>query len=130
MKVRDWVMLKLYKNYSILLPVRVTKKLSQQYVGPFLILKKIGCLAYKLKVPNNWKIYPVFSVAQLEPAPAPSKDPFHWAHPQQHPFIFVEGDTNRQKSFKVDYLFNKRMVKKSKGLTIKYLVRWTGYSQE
>ena len=130
MKVGDWAMLKLHKGYSILLSVGVTKKLTQQYVGLFRNLEKIGRLAYKLEVPNDWRIHPVFSVAQLEPAPALSEDPFHRPRPQQPPFVFVEGDTDRQKSFEVDRLLNRRTVKKSKGLAIKYLVRWTGYGPE
>lgn len=63
MKVKDCVMLKLYKGYSILSSVGMTKKLTQQYVGPFRIIEKIGRLAYKLEVPGDWRIHPVFSVA-------------------------------------------------------------------
>lgn len=130
MKVGNWAMLKLHKGYSIPSSVGVIKKLTQQYVGPFRIVGKIGRLAYKLEVPSNWRIYPVFSVAQLEPAPVPSEDPFHRPRPQQPPSVFVEGDTDRQKSFKVDRLLNKRTVRKGKGLAVKYLVRWTGYGPE
>ena len=77
MKVGDWAMLKLHKGYSIPSSVGITKKLTQQYVGPFQIIERIGRLAYKLEVMSDWKIYPVFSIAQLEPTPAPSKDLFH-----------------------------------------------------
>ena len=35
MKVGDWAMLKLHKGYSIPSSVGVTKKLTEQYVGPF-----------------------------------------------------------------------------------------------
>ncbi len=35
MKVGDWAMLKIYKSYSISSSVGITKKLTQQYVGPF-----------------------------------------------------------------------------------------------
>lgn len=42
MKVGDWAMFKLHKGYSILFSVSVTKKLTQQYVGSFKIVKKIG----------------------------------------------------------------------------------------
>lgn len=37
MKVGDWAMLKLHKGYLIPFSVGVTKKLTQQYVGPFRI---------------------------------------------------------------------------------------------
>ncbi len=130
MKIGDWAMLKLHKGYSIPSSVGITKKLTQQYVGPFRILEKIGRLTYKLDVPNDWRIHPVFSVAQFEPAPAPSEDPFHRPCPQQPSSVFVEGDTDHQKSFEVDCFLNKRTVKKGKGLDIEYLVRWTGYGPE
>lgn len=125
--VRDWAILKLHKSYSIPSFVEVTKKLTQQFVGPFRIIKRIGCLAYKLKVPSNWKIYPVFFVAQLEPALAPSEDPFRRPRPQQSPSVFMEGDINRHKLFEIDRFLNKCTVRKDKGLAIKYLVCWTGY---
>lgn len=63
MKIGDWAMLKLHKSYSILFFVGVTNKQTQPYVSPFQIVKKVGQLAYKFKVPSNWKIYPVFSIA-------------------------------------------------------------------
>ena len=130
MKVGDWAMLKLHKGYSILSSVGVTKKLTQQYISPFKIVEKIGQLTYKLKLPNDWRIHPVFSVAQLEPAPDPSKDPFHQPRPQQPPSVFVEGDSDKHKSFEIDRLLNKRTVRKGRGLAVEYLVRWTGYGPE
>ena len=123
-------MLKIHKSYSIPSSVGVTKKLTQQYVGPFQIVKRIDWLAYRLEVPNDWRIHPVFSVAQLEPAPDLSKDPFHRSHPEQPPSVFVESDTDKHKSFEIDRLFNKRTIRKGKSLVTKYRVRWTGYDPE
>ncbi len=76
MKIGEWAMLKIYKGYLIPSSIGVTKKLTQQYVGPFQIIKKVGQLAYRLDVPSDWMIHPVFSMAQLEPALEPAKDPF------------------------------------------------------
>ena len=123
-------MLKLHKGYSILSSVGVTKKLTQQYVGFFQIVERVNRLAYKLEVPSDWKIYPVFFVAQLEPAPNPSDDPFRRPRPHQPPSVFVKGDTDKHKSFEIDRLLNKRTVRKGKGLAIEYLVRRTGYGPE
>ena len=50
MKVGDCAMLKLYKGYSIPFFVRVTKKLTQQYISSFRIIKKVGRHAYKLDI--------------------------------------------------------------------------------
>lgn len=63
LKVEDWAMLRLYKGYSIPSSLGVTKKLIQQYVRPFQVLERVGRLAYKLDVPHDWKIYPIFSIA-------------------------------------------------------------------
>lgn len=63
MKVGDWAILKLHKGYSILSSVGVTKKLIQQYVGPFRVLEKIVRFTYKLDMPYNWRVHPVFLVA-------------------------------------------------------------------
>ena len=87
-------------------------------------------MAYRLEVPNDWKIYPVFSVAQLEPALDPSKDPFHRTRLEQPSSEFVEGDTDKHKSFEIDRLLNKRTVRKGKGLATEYLMRWTRYGPE
>ena len=123
-------MLRLYKGYSIPSSAGVTKKLTQQYVGPFCILEKVGRLAYKLDVPLDWRVHPVFSVAQLEPAPSLTNDPFHRPHPHMPPAVFVDGDTKHNKSFEVERLLNKRIVKKGRSLATKYLVRWNGYGPE
>ena len=127
MKVGDWAMLRLHKDYSISSSAKVTKKLTQQYVGPFQIKERVGRLAYRLEIPNDWWIHPVFSVAQLEPAPEPSIDPFRRPYPHDLPAVFVDDDTNSLKSFEIDRLLNKRTIKRGKGLTVEYLVRWTGY---
>ena len=130
MKVGDWAMLKFYKGYSIPSSVGITKKLTQQYVGPFQVVERVGRLAYKLDVMGDWRIHPVFSLAQLEPAPSPTEDPFGRPRPQQPPSVFVKGDTDHHKSFEIERLLNKRTVSKGKGLAIKYLLRWTGYRPE
>lgn len=71
-------MLKLHNRYSICSSIGVTKKLTQQYVSYLRIKKKVGRLAYKFKVPNDCKIYHIFFMAQLEPAPKPVKDLFRY----------------------------------------------------
>lgn len=130
MKVGEWAMLRLHKGYNIPSTGEVTKKLTQQYVGPFLILAKVGRLAYKLYIPGDWKIHPVFSIAQLEPAPPPALDPFSRPFPSHPPLVFVEDDTDVLKSFEVERLLNRRVVKKGKGRAVQYLVQWKGYGPE
>ena len=130
MKVGDWAMLRLHKGYSIPFLAGVTKKLSKQYVGPFRIIERVGRLVYRLKISDDWRIHPVFLVAQLELAPKPSNDPFRRPHPHYPPSVFVDGDTDNLKSFEIDHLLNKRTIKRGKGLTVEYLICWTGYGPE
>jgi len=120
--VGDFVQLRLHKGYDI--PSN-SRKLGQQYADPFRVLEKIGRLAYRLELPDHWRFHPVFSVAHLEPVPDPDKDPFKRPRPDQPPPVFVEGDTDTNKSWELEKVVDKRVT--STGL-IKYLVKWKDYS--
>lgn len=69
--VGDMVLLKLqpYRQHSVARPL--SKKLGQRYYGPFLVLDKIGNVAYRLKLPDNAKIHLVFHVSLLRPYVGP-----------------------------------------------------------
>ena len=45
----------------------VMKKLSPKRTGPFQIKKVLSPLSYELKLPNQWKIHPVFHTVLLTP---------------------------------------------------------------
>lgn len=99
--VEDMAYLRLHKGYNI--PASSSKTLHQQYVGPFKVVARVGSNAYKLDIPAHWRVYPVFSIQQLEAAPRGS-DPFN--RPQlDHPdTVFVEGDTEFAKSYELEKL--------------------------
>ncbi|MBW0579904.1 hypothetical protein O181_119619 [Austropuccinia psidii MF-1] len=47
---------------------RSTKNLSERWLGPFPILKKVSNHAYHLNLPSQWKyIHSVFQISLLEP---------------------------------------------------------------
>ena len=66
LKEENSIFLRLHYGYSI--SGLTNRKLSQQRIGPFKILAKVGQLAYKLELPPIMRIHPVISIAQLEPA--------------------------------------------------------------
>ncbi|KAN0069219.1 hypothetical protein V8E54_012848 [Elaphomyces granulatus] len=60
-------MLRLHRGYSIPQIEVLGRKLGPQFAGPFMVVEKIGPLAYRLNLPLHWKIHPVVSIAHLEP---------------------------------------------------------------
>lgn len=123
LKVGDYALLRLHKGYK--LPAMINKKLSQQYAGSFKILERIGRLAYRLDIPEHWKIHNVFSIAQLEPTSAPGSDPYERPIP-----TLPEAVNAQQNSFEVERIINKQSYRKGKGWCTKYLVRFLGYGPE
>ena len=45
----------------------IKRKLADQMLGPFEIVKRVSSLAYELKLPSNMHCHPVFHVSLLEP---------------------------------------------------------------
>jgi hypothetical protein len=95
-------------------------KLGDQRVGPFEVVEKVGGLAYKLLLPLEWKIHPIVSVSQLEPA---IDDKFDREQPPP-PVVTVDGAEENEIQSIVRTAFRGRGRKKH------YLVRWKGYRPE
>lgn len=107
----DWVMLST-KNLK---QTRPSKKLADRYVGPFKILETVGKQAYRLALPEKWRIHPVFHVSLLEPHHRRAgEDPASHAEP----VILESGE-----EWEVEEILNKRKRWRSDW----YLVKWKGF---
>ena len=89
------------------------------------MLREYGNLAYKLDLPEIWKVHPVISVAMLEPA-SKDFDPYQRPRDQgQNPV--VDNEDPDQREYEIEALLDKREVRKrgrGKGTVTEYLVKW------
>ena len=107
---------------NLKLPSTMTKKLMAKYIGPFTVEKVVSPVAYKLKLPKNLKIHPVFHVSLLQPWHSDPEFPSHVDSEVFQPPPVVPED----EQYLVETLLDKRT---SRGRT-EYLVRWKGYGPE
>ncbi|KAH7404017.1 hypothetical protein KP509_15G005800, partial [Ceratopteris richardii] len=91
-------------------------KLSPRFCGPWTIIKKISDVAYKLQLPNNYKIHPVFHVTKLRPYISRDEDCVDG-------LVALE---NRASQPDVPFQFlDKRELKLWNRSMLEYLVAWT-----
>ena len=99
---------------------KLPSKLKRRYCGPFTIEEKISPVAYRLRLPQHWKIHDVFHVSRFKDYHRsdnfPAEDP---------PAGELDHDTNTTK-YEVDRIVGHRRQGKRR----QYLVLWKGYPIE
>lgn len=119
--IGDWVYLKLQPYRQITAAVRRNVKLSSKYYGPYLVLEKLGPVAYRLELPSGCLIHPVFHVSQLK-----RKVGRHHSAQIQPPLSGPDGQLLTEPIA----ILKRRMVKKNNAVSVEVLVQWANLSPE
>ena len=122
LQIGDWVWLKLQCYIQTSVSSRGIMKLEPKYFGPFLILDKVGQVAYKLAFPAKAMIHPAVHISQLKS--------FHGQLPQQPYFckwmrgIIIDPVLTPYK------ILAGRKAKRQKRPIVQYLVQWVNHIKE
>lgn len=73
--VGELVFVKLHPYKQSSVTSRRHPKLTMRYYGPFPIIQKLGSVAYKLQLPTDARIHPVFHVSKLKKCHGPNQQP-------------------------------------------------------
>lgn len=100
---------------------RPMKKLGDLRYGPFKVLEKIGRSSYKLELPKNWRVHPVFNEVLLTPYAEPE-------FPSQIKELPPPPDIiNNEIEYEVEEVLDSRIRKRGRKEKIEYYVKWKGY---
>ncbi|KAL4186704.1 hypothetical protein AMTRI_Chr09g35320 [Amborella trichopoda] len=76
-EIRDLVDLSLQPYRQVSISLRKNLKLSPRYYGPYEIIQKVGSVAYKLQLPDEARIHPIFHVSCLKKKVGTSVQVYH-----------------------------------------------------
>jgi transposase InsO family protein len=114
-KVGDKVWL---STQNLTIPGR-PRKLAPRRTGPLIVLKVVGPVTYKLKLPRQWKIHDTFHASYLSPY---KETDFHGPnHPEPPPDIL-----NGEEHYEVEAILDHKGV----GRRRLYYLKWKGYSDK
>jgi hypothetical protein len=101
--------------------MRSNLKLSPRFFGPFQVVKKIGVVAYKLALPDDAKIHPVFHVSCLKKKLG--------SHVTPLPVLPPVGENGELKP-EPEAVWNRRMRKVANRALTEVLVHWKGTTKD
>ena len=98
-------------------------KLQKRFVGPFQVVEAIGQQAYRLSLPETWKIHSVFHVSLLKKYNAAE------LHEDQ-PVSQDDVPEVEEPYYEIEKILRWRKVKRKNKIYKQYLVLWKGYPVE
>jgi hypothetical protein len=94
-----------------------TMKFAPRRYGPFRVVAKISDVAYKLELPNTWRIHNVFHASLLTPYKETEKHGPNFLEP---PPELIDGEPK----WEVEQILGNRTYRHKK----QFLIRWKGYA--
>src|SRR5258707_5949805 len=102
------------RNLKLQVP---SQKLSQKRTGPFEITQVVSSVAFRLKLPAQWKIHDVFHASLLSPY---RETPEHGPNFTRPPPELI----GTEEEYEIDKVVNHRGISGQR----QYLIHWKGYS--
>ena len=117
-QVNEWVLVKLRPYRQTTVTGTGQSKLSRRFYGPFKIIERMGPVAYKLELPENSSIHPVFHCSLLKP--------FVGSPDSVIAATLPSGAMDNQPLTTPLAILGQKMVQTDQGLTRMVLVQWQG----
>ena len=95
-----------------------TSKLAPRRHGPFTISQVMSSVSYRLELPHQWRIHPVFHIDLLTPY---RETKMHGDNYQRPPPELIDNE----EEFEVEAILDSRRF--GRGRKLQYLVKWLGY---
>ena len=100
----------------------ILDKLKKRFMGPFKIQEQIGRQAYRLLLPETWKVHPVFHISLLKK--------WNAVDLQEEEEVPVEEPEVEEPYYQIEKLLRWRRLKRGRRVKTEYLVLWKDYPIE
>jgi transposase InsO family protein len=101
---------------------RPSEKLDMRRIGPYKVTARVGPVAYRVALPPDVRVHPVFHVSFLSPF---HENTFQGRQPPPPPPDIIEG----QEEWEVEAVMDSRK-KPGRGRRYEWLIKWKGYGLE
>jgi hypothetical protein len=108
------------------LRMKVTPKLTQRWIGPFPIQRKLSPLNYELALPPTLRIHPVFHVSKLRLHKQSARFDTHRPPPPARPPPEI---ADQAEQYEVEAIRDHRERKYGRRMYKQYLVKWKDYPE-
>ncbi|KDN33083.1 hypothetical protein RSAG8_13827, partial [Rhizoctonia solani AG-8 WAC10335] len=98
------------------------RKLLMRYDGPFEVMEQVSSVAYRLRLPQGYKMHPVINIAHIEPYT--SSPPELGERPSHH---LNRENFEEAPEYEVEKIIDEKLVKQGLKRIRKFRIRWKGY---